>query len=390
MRSGATVFLALLAAFPALAQPAPSTSTALAGLGACDAPLARFEREQIIPQGLLAAMAEVESGRLDPQSGKKSPWPWTVNANGGGQFFASKAQAVARAVELLAENVDVVDVGCLQVNLRHHPGAFKNLEEAFDPAANIAYAVRHLVELQGQLGNWTKAVRAYHAPNHAANGAAYLSKVMAAWRSRLGLAPLAETIDTQPKPAQLAHADFEAGQYDRALERYRKMAAENPDSSLAMLGVAMSLDRLGRSGEARVAYRRVLLYDPWNRAAAEGLLALFEPEPPSRRLMSLRQLREEAPHLAEVPARMAEIHAQLGDPGQAARQMAEALALEPERLAWRLNLALLFDRAGQAAQAIAAYESFLADYRPGVITLSVPIEQVRKRLAFLRDGPGTP
>jgi tetratricopeptide (TPR) repeat protein len=388
MRSGPLARLVLLvAATPALAQPAP---TALSGLGACDGPIAKAEQEKNIPQGLLAAMAEIESGRADPASGKKAPWPWTVNGNGAGQFFETKAQAVGRAIELLSENVDVVDVGCLQVNLRYHPTAFKNLEEAFDPTANIAYAARHLIELQGQLGNWTKAVAAYHAPNHPANGTAYLSKVMAAWRSRLNLSPLAGAIDTPPKPAQLAHADFEAGRYVQALERYRTILKDNPDTSLAMLGVAMSLDKLGRSGEARVAYRRVLLYDPWNHAAAEKLIALFESESPSRRLMSLRQLREEAPHLALVPARMAEIHAQLGDPGQAARQMAEALALEPERLAWRLNLALLWDRAGQARLAIAAYESFLADYRPGESALAAPIEQVRKRLAHLRDRPADP
>ena len=56
-----------------------------------------------------------------------------------------------------------IDVGCMQVNLFHHPNAFPDLETAFDPGANAAYAARFLSSLYGISKNWNLAVAAYHS-----------------------------------------------------------------------------------------------------------------------------------------------------------------------------------------------------------------------------------
>jgi hypothetical protein len=68
------------------------------------------------------------------------PWPWAIDADGVGQFFATKAQAVAAVAALQAQGVHSIDVGCMQVNLMHHPDAFMSLDQAFDPTANTAFA----------------------------------------------------------------------------------------------------------------------------------------------------------------------------------------------------------------------------------------------------------
>src|ERR1700712_3031884 len=64
---------------------------------ACRQAIAAAERAHGIPPHLLAAIARVESGRRDQSSGTFSPWPWTINADGQGSFYDSKAQAVATA-----------------------------------------------------------------------------------------------------------------------------------------------------------------------------------------------------------------------------------------------------------------------------------------------------
>jgi hypothetical protein len=56
------------------------------------------------------------------------PWPWAIDADGVGQFFATKAQAVAAVAALQAQGVHSIDVGCMQVNLMHHPDAFTSLD----------------------------------------------------------------------------------------------------------------------------------------------------------------------------------------------------------------------------------------------------------------------
>jgi hypothetical protein len=71
-----------------------------------------------------------------------------------------------------------IDVGCMQVNLMYHPGAFATLEQGFDPAANAAYAARFLMQLFQQTGTWPKAVATYHSSTPEL-GDAYQRKVMA-------------------------------------------------------------------------------------------------------------------------------------------------------------------------------------------------------------------
>ena len=101
-----------------------------------------------LPLRLLGAIAEVESGRPD-SAGKVRPWPWTINVEGRGEFFASKQQAIDAVRAVQAQGVRSIDVGCMQVNLMHHPNAFASLDAAFDPTANALYAARFLNTLYG-------------------------------------------------------------------------------------------------------------------------------------------------------------------------------------------------------------------------------------------------
>jgi hypothetical protein len=99
---------------------------------------------------------------------------------GRGQFFPTKAAAIAEAQALLARGVRSIDLGCMQVNLRHHPDAFPNLEAAFDPATNARYAARFLTELRQGRADWQSAAAAYHSqtPEFAEP---YRARVLAAW-----------------------------------------------------------------------------------------------------------------------------------------------------------------------------------------------------------------
>ena len=132
----------------------------------CLAAIGDAERHHNIPRGVLAVMAKVESGRPVASTGALQPWPWTVDADGRGAFFATKADAVAWSREALnAGTVTYLDVGCMQVNLRAHPDAFATLEQAFDPAANVEYGARFLRRLHDGVaaGNWFDAVGFYHS-----------------------------------------------------------------------------------------------------------------------------------------------------------------------------------------------------------------------------------
>jgi hypothetical protein len=133
--------------------------------------------------------AHVESGRRDPVSGVMNPWPWTVNAEGQGYFYDSKAEAIAAVRAMQARGIRSIDVGCGQINLMHHPNAFRTLELAFDPQANAAYAARFLKELFAQTGDWNKATGMYHSATPEL-GAEYQRQVLAVWPEEQRLAGL--------------------------------------------------------------------------------------------------------------------------------------------------------------------------------------------------------
>ena len=120
-----------------------------------------------LPPGLLAAMGEVESGRVDQASGRIKPWPWTVQAGDQSLTFGNKGQAVEWVREATARGITSIDTGCLQVNLQFHPRAFDSLDDAFDPRRNVDYAARFLVRLHGMTGDWKQATGFYHSQTQA-------------------------------------------------------------------------------------------------------------------------------------------------------------------------------------------------------------------------------
>jgi hypothetical protein len=184
----------------AAATPLPATPGAM-----CRAAVQAAEREAGVPPQLLAAIALVESARVDPGTGSVTPWPWTINAEGAGQHFDSQRDAVTAVRDLLSRGVKVIDVGCMQVNLHHHPDAFRTLEDAFDPVANARYAARFLRRLQAASGDWVTAAGHYHSGS-ADRAEAYRLKVLAAWPAGGGPA-LAErrrlVVPPPPDPAMV-------------------------------------------------------------------------------------------------------------------------------------------------------------------------------------------
>jgi hypothetical protein len=154
-----------------LATPAAAATD---DIGACLGHIASAETSNDIPEGVLRAIGFAESGRA--VDGRRGAWPWTVNAQGQGHYFESKSAAIAFVQGLQAQGVKVIDVGCMQVNLYYHPKAFDSLEDAFDPATNVAYASKFLLWLHDETKDWATASRYYHSRNPSL-GRAYAARL---------------------------------------------------------------------------------------------------------------------------------------------------------------------------------------------------------------------
>ena len=182
-RNGRFRLCALAAALALSCHPAPAWSLAAGPWSACAEAAAAAEAATGLPAGLLLAIGKVESGRVDPATGRLTPWPFAVNVAGRGVLARDRDAAVAEVQAARAGGQASVDVGCFQVSLLHHPLAFDSLEAGFDPVRNARYAAGFLASLRAGAASWEEAAGRYHSMTPGL-AEPYAARVMAAWSGR--------------------------------------------------------------------------------------------------------------------------------------------------------------------------------------------------------------
>ncbi len=125
----------------------------------CEQEMYEAEEAYSFPRGLLNAIGIVESAKKDTYQ----PWPWAIGTLKRGYHPNSKAEAILLVKRLQSQGIKNIDVGCMQINLKAHPKAFENLEEAFDPRKNIAYAAQFIHSLKTRRNVWQDVIGLYHS-----------------------------------------------------------------------------------------------------------------------------------------------------------------------------------------------------------------------------------
>lgn len=173
---------ALLGLVGVLAVDLQNTANALETRDICAQAIDRVETGRKMPGELMTAISHVESGRWDAREEALYAWPWTVTNGPDGQYFPSKADAIAHVRKLQAKGIRNIDVGCMQINLRYHPDAFEDLESALDPETNAAYSAKLLSKLFEAHKSWGEAIKHYHSANAKFNRP-YHDKVVRQWNA---------------------------------------------------------------------------------------------------------------------------------------------------------------------------------------------------------------
>ncbi len=127
----------------------------------CDQAAQQAARKSNVPLSVLRAITRTETGRA--RGGVLQPWPWTVNMEGAGKWFATEAEALTYVLKYHKRGARSFDVGCFQINYKWHGDQFSSIADMFDPAQNAVYAARFLSQLFTETGDWSKAARAYHS-----------------------------------------------------------------------------------------------------------------------------------------------------------------------------------------------------------------------------------
>ncbi|HRY01996.1 MAG TPA: transglycosylase SLT domain-containing protein [Beijerinckiaceae bacterium] len=123
----------------------------------CEAQMLRASRDFQIPLGVLYAVATTEASHNGVLQ------PLALNVEGSPLFPPDLRSALEIVREALRSGVRLIDVGCMQINLKFHGDRFKSLEEMFDPRRNVDYGASYLRRLHRQEADWTRAVARYHA-----------------------------------------------------------------------------------------------------------------------------------------------------------------------------------------------------------------------------------
>jgi soluble lytic murein transglycosylase-like protein len=124
---------------------------------ACEREMAQAAARTGVPLNVLYSVGLTETGSRGELG------PYDMNVDGRAVHSGTLGEALARFAAAKARGARLIDVGCMQINVRFHGDRFRSLAEMFDPAINVDYAAAFLKTLQAQEGNWTLAVARYNA-----------------------------------------------------------------------------------------------------------------------------------------------------------------------------------------------------------------------------------
>jgi hypothetical protein len=238
--AGAAVALGLIAtASPAGARTATVVAPTLGQV--CLAAADAAADEHGVPRAVLRALTRTETGRA--RGGKLEPWPWTVNMEGAGHWFESRAEAEAYVASERARGARSFDVGCFQINHRWHGEAFASVSAMFDPRANADYAARFMAGLHAETGDWGRAAGFYHSrtPEFFGRYRARFEKIMADAgpdEPRLALGRIEEGAPSAARRAEADHPVF--GRRAKRLAQDARRVARPLPSWTEMASVAQS------------------------------------------------------------------------------------------------------------------------------------------------------
>lgn len=150
-----------------------------------------------------------------------------------------------------------------------------------------------------------------------------------------------------------AYLLLESGDNQGALDLYDEVLVRDKYNRIALTGKVYVAQRAGQHEVAVGAARQLVRLDPRDTAArANFVTALGNSHLPSA-MTELQNMVDARPNDASARAALAKLLLRRGYFEQAYQELGEAIRIEPDNLAHKLNLAILYDRAEQGARAAA-------------------------------------
>jgi len=175
------------------------------------------------------------------------------------------------------------------------------------------------------------------------------------------------------------------GHTDTAINIYKNVLANDPNSTNALFDLATLYHRAGQIELARPLYARLLAINPQHRDGLNNFLTLLTDEAPQEALAQLQDLEKRNPDFAPIPAQLAVIYEKIGYMDKANAQMIHAVELAPENLTYRYNMAIMLDKQGKYEEAAKLYQQIIEAANRGD---PVPgnLQKIQQRLTFISSN----
>ena len=176
-----------------------------------------------------------------------------------------------------------------------------------------------------------------------------------------------------------------SGQSEAAMGTYQNILDNAPNNTQALFGLATLYHRARQFDKARPLYGRLLTIAPQHRDGFNNFLVLLADEAPREALVELERLEEKNPGFSTIPAQIAVIYQKLGESDKAIGKMFRAVALAPENLTYRYNLAIMLDKQKNYDEAAKLYRQLVEASERGE---KIPgnIANIQQRLTFISSN----
>lgn len=161
---------------------------------------------------------------------------------------------------------------------------------------------------------------------------------------------------------------YEQGHYTAALQQFQKALNSDPQNPDAYYNLAATTHRVGlQRGETELVnqsealYNQCLDFDPNHVECYRGLAVLLgDTGRPDRAFLLMKNWAAANPQFAEPRIELARLYEEANDPGQALKNLEDAVQIDAGNARAWLALGRLRERSGDLAQAYQNYQQSLA------------------------------
>ncbi len=174
------------------------------------------------------------------------------------------------------------------------------------------------------------------------------------------------------------------GQPQIAMQIYKDILKQAPRNQDALFGVATTYHRMGEPKLAKPFYAKLLKLNPKHRDGLTNFLSLVAQEAPEIATSKLEYLALQNPDFSAIPALLGVLYDKMGREEKAIDSLIRAVRMEPDNVAYKYNLAILYDKYGMVKDATTLYNQLLEAGRSG-IALPASMRDIQERVIFINN-----